>query len=391
MRVIHEWRLLLGALLVVALVGHCANARADVNLAWSPDQAAAKEPGAWRRVDDSTRVVCGTSSSTGFQSSANTTFGECPEWVWACPADISADSTGGCATEQQVAKDQIARIAAPPPEPDARFTAWSVTPGRVNAGEFVTMTWATEGMFYCYDIRTELDQPTSGALSIQLPQTGDVGIECSAYDGTAHRWHAQVIVVDIAWVAPPPPPCWPLPGVSTTLYEATTVDGHGVKVWGCDTTAGFVWRPYGYDPSRLLERLACAPSAMWAALTTQLLDAAWRACVTRELSPTEKELADVLTAKWKPRFIVQPTSTVMRRPVYTENPDGTRGAQLRIDGVLQYILVGEPCNGSRRLLGITTRYHLVDGRTSQQGQTLPSRSYAQCLRQNPPADGWPGP
>lgn len=387
------WRFVLLVLFLVAAITH--QAHAEVNLAWSPQSATVRDPGTWQLGAETTLVICRTQSSQGYTNAPITTFGACTTEVYACTVERAVGAGEGCppgsfSGERFIPKAQVATAAPlPPPTPPSPTITLTVSPVAINRGESATITWTAINTLHCGSSFAGTDHALSGSVQITPATSMTHVMGCDSLPGASSGASASVfILVNPPFTSPEPPPCWPLPGTGVTLYETQTVDGHTVKVWGCDMPEGFVWRPVGFDPSRLVERLACVPSSIYAALTSTSLAEAWRACVDRPFSPTEGVVADALTQRWKPRFAVQGGSTVVRRPVYIRNADGTRGLQLRIDNVLQYVVPGIACDGRARLLGISTRYHLVAGAVSQAGATLPADSFAQCVMNQPPADGW---
>jgi hypothetical protein len=393
-------------LLLLFWFGFSSLVQAETNFVWSP-VGQDRNVGSWQCATDSTPVLNGPD----FNNSRIINFGLLTqaENVFICFADRPIGAGEGCPapgnySQERMAAKSEARLCQvePPPTIPAPVVTFTIQPTEFIRGTETTvnLAWSVQNSPLCrllaspdgLPVSIDEEVPVVSTRTVMANATGiQFSLSCDALPGAPPGIiEVRYLTALNPFVAPGPPPCWPTAESGIPLYEATTVDGHSVKVWPCDMADGFVWRPVGYDPSLLSARLNCIPSILYEVITAQSLAAAWTACVDRPLSPTEKVVADVLTQKWKPRFEVSGTSTITRRPVYTRNADGTRGVQLRISGVLQYILVREPCDGSKRLLGISTRYHSVTGRTSQQGQTLPDESFAQCQRLNPPATGWNG-
>lgn len=215
---------------------------------------------------------------------------------------------------------------------------------------------------------------------------------------TQERFGTKAQAARIAVTPPPPPPVTFVPPTPlrcrididpTNHGEAQTTDGRIVAYGYCDDSQGFQWRTFARNPVNVAA-LACLNNLPPFWFTQEWLTAAWNACATREQTATEKVTAAELFRRWAPRFTV--TAGAVSRPVYLRNANGTRGARVTVGGVAQSIAPGFFCGSgadSPRLLGTTTRYMEVSGHPSYTSVILPEGSYAQCTRNNPPADGWP--
>lgn len=306
-------------------------------------------------------------------------------FVRACPQNIPQNSNV-CAGD-----DFLPRSTWPPLPPPVQyvpqFNSFEASPRIVAPGGEVLVSWTTQDMAGCSASWRTTPPPNSGSDRVSITAETVLQISCTGLGGTSHIVAHRIKVAALAPEKPIQCVPYTMPE-SSELYSSILPAGQIVYGYGCDMLDGYQWVGRSLDPSQT-DQLPCLNPSWLAAITLINARAGDDACAKRLMTTQEQAVSNALEKKWKARFAVQGGGAVVRRPVYLQNPDGTRGAQFRVGGVLQYILAGLPCNGRARLTATTTRYHLVTGQTSQQGQALPADTFAQCVKQQPPSGGFP--
>lgn len=181
----------------------------------------------------------------------------------------------------------------------------------------------------------------------------------------------------------PSPTC--MPGAYTNnIHSGLSANGDSILILWCDDAHGrWAWGVAGSISSTLTEAgcLLSTPPPAW---SLPWLKASWDACISHPMTDDQRTRYYTLLKQWLPHLAV---NNGANHSVWTQLPDGTKGAQLLLDGVGQSIAPGKPCDG-QRLQGTTTRYHSVAGQTSVTGHVLPAGSFAQCFITYPPTNGW---
>jgi hypothetical protein len=314
------------------------------------------------------------------------------EAVYICEADRPVGSGAGCPTsgtytqERYVLKSSLVTEPPPPPPAYAPAVVFSIEPRAPVEGSQITLSWSTTDIESC-EATWRTGVGLSGTETIAI--SGDrYRIACKGLDGLQY---ASGIQINILPPSPPAPPwtpyvarCYPTGENGIAMKTSLSLAGFEIRGWECDDALGYEWPWRSFNVANFLARVSCAGNLASFATTEAVRDIDIRC--QRELTEAEATAGLTLQRKWAAHFPVSGSTT---RPVYTRTATGTRGAQLRVNGVNQTIAAGNLCNGSRRLTGTTTRYNDCAGRTSVQGELLPEHSYAQTTKANAPATGWP--
>lgn len=295
-------------------------------------------------------------------------------------------------------------VSEPPspvvPAPVVTLTAFPLS---VTAGKPVTLIWTVANNAACHATwDPEHDVTENGSIVIIPPQSISYALGCNSLpDFIGPMPPTGIARVEISVFTPPlPPGCYPFLTPSVTVHDKVAIDGLTVSAFGCSKETGFIWRTTWRHGSLADIVGGCAAAGLIAAINEQAIDSAWVECLKQPHTPATQVVADELTTLWKPHWEVDRGTTgspVATRQVYTKKPDGSRGAQLRLDaagnpvltgGTLQTIASTLPCNGISRLID-SVNYNLVFGQISVQGKKLPLNSFSRCKQLNPPATGWP--
>ncbi len=289
------------------------------------------------------------------------------------------------------------------PEPSFNFSADRTL---IVAGESVTFTWSTTGMIGCARSWVTDGSATPFTGNATVAPTVDTSYELRCTSPTRiDAWMSIAVRVRPAWTPPALPKCWPVDFTRATavrvmatgdlrslltslgLQELVSTDG-ATSAFGypCDTATGYTYEWFIIQHGS--QDQSCWRQVSFRSLfTPQFLEAVWEVC-SRELSQAETNLGADLRGAYTARFAVA-AAAAGTRPVYLPSASGGVGARVTIAGVAQSIAVGRPCDGRRRLIGTTARYHEVSGMQSTTGQTLPVNSFAVCTKIDAPATGWP--
>jgi hypothetical protein len=126
----------------------------------------------------------------------------------------------------------------------------------------------------------------------------------------------------------------------------------------------------------------------------QIVTHAWNACVTGGFTADQQQELKVLLAQWMPRLqVAGPADATVY--IYDANCTSTTitscaSTAYVVAGERQTLAPGQRCATTG---GLDADSHLpyfsVAGLTSQQGVKLPAGTYAYCITEYPPTEGWP--
>lgn len=281
-----------------------------------------------------------------------------------CPTGGSTWTCGAWTPAAQTTDDCP---AAPPPDPSV---ALSFTADRhyIYAGESATITWTADRGACVASFTNPVG--LTGTATVTPGATTQYDMTCTAGRSIAH----SSFVINVSAAPPPVSKAWPCQPLPANVALRTTDDGHLCAVGFCQAATGWFKADYCGDPIQAADLTALAQVM----LLTSSPEAIFNANNARAQTDSEKATVDIIVAATGPRYVVQAIAAGTR-PVYTENADGSRGAQLVLTGVPQRVAVASRCNPYRRITAAA--YYSVQGVVSATGQALPANAFAQCVKQ----------